>query len=220
MHFNFLRKYLAECIGTFVLVFCGTGAIIVNQQTQGMITHPGVAVTFGLVVASLIFALGDLSGAHLNPAVTLAFTFFKKFPLKMLVPYFASQVLGALLASASLLMLFPDNIMLGATIPAGSPMQSFALESVLTAILVLVIFNVSTGEKEKGSTAAIAIGGVVALEAMFAGPISGASMNPARSLAPALVSGHTEGLWIYLTAPILGALIAGFLHLLMHPKKS
>lgn len=220
MHFNFLRKYLAECIGTFVLVFCGTGAIIVNQQTQGMITHPGVAVTFGLVVASLIFALGDLSGAHLNPAVTLAFTFFKKFPLKMLVPYFASQVLGALLASASLLMLFPDNTLLGATIPAGSPMQSFALESVLTAILVLVIFNVSTGEKEKGSTAAIAIGGVVALEAMFAGPISGASMNPARSLAPALVSGHTEGLWIYLTAPILGALIAGFLHLLMHPKKS
>lgn len=216
----FRRNYLGEFIGTFILVFCGTGAIIVNQQTEGMITHPGVAVTFGLVVASLIFALGDLSGAHLNPAVTLAFTFFKKFPLKMLVPYFVSQVLGALLASASLLMLFPDNIMLGATIPAGSPMQSFALESVLTAILVLVIFNVSTGEKEKGITAAIAIGGVVALEAMFAGPISGASMNPARSLAPALVSGHTEGLWIYLTAPILGALIAGFLHLLMHPKKS
>lgn len=216
----FRRNYLGEFIGTFILVFCGTGAIIVNQQTQGMITHPGVAVTFGLVVASLIFALGDLSGAHLNPAVTLAFTFFKKFPLKMLVPYFLSQVLGALLASASLQMLFPDNIMLGATIPAGSPMQSFALESVLTAILVLVIFNVSTGEKEKGITAAIAIGGVVALEAMFAGPISGASMNPARSLAPALVSGHTEGLWIYLTAPILGALIAGFLHLLMHPKKS
>ncbi len=216
----FRRNYLGEFIGTFILVFCGTGAIIVNQQTEGMITHPGVAVTFGLVVTSLIFALGDLSGAHLNPAVTLAFTFFKKFPLKMLVPYFVSQVLGALLASASLLMLFPDNIMLGATIPAGSPMQSFALEFVLTAILVLVIFNVSTGEKEKGITAAIAIGGVVALEAMFAGPISGASMNPARSLAPALVSGHTEGLWIYLTAPILGALIAGFLHLLMHPKKS
>jgi aquaporin Z len=215
-----LRKYLSEFTGTFVLVFCGTGAIIVNQLSPGVITHPGISITFGLVVSVMIFALGDISGAHLNPAVTLAFTFFRKFPLGLLLPYLISQILGALLASVSLRMLFPENIMLGATLPAGSQMQSFVLECILTAILILVIFNVSTGEKEKGITAAIAIGSVVALEAMFAGPVSGASMNPARSLAPALVSGKTKGLWIYLTAPILGALIGAFLHQLLHQKKS
>lgn len=138
----------------------------------------------------------------------------------LILPYLVSQILGALLASVSLRMLFPENILLGATLPAGSQMQSFVLECILTAILVLVIFNVSTGEKEKGITAAIAIGSVVALEALFAGPVSGASMNPARSLAPALVSGQIKCLWIYLTAPVLGALIGAFLHQFLHPKKS
>lgn len=215
-----LRKYLSEFTGTFVLVFCGTGAIIVNEITKGMITHPGVSITFGLVVSVMIFALGDISGSHLNPAVTLAFAFFKKFPMGLILPYLVSQILGALLASVSLRMLFPENILLGATLPAGSQMQSFVLECILTAILVLVIFNVSTGEKEKGITAAIAIGSIVALEALFAGPVSGASMNPARSLAPALVSGQIKCLWIYLTAPVLGALIGAFLHQFLHPKKS
>jgi aquaporin NIP len=203
-----MKKYLAEILGTFAIVFCGTGAIIIDQQTNGSITHVGIAITFGLIVMAMIYTLGSISGAHLNPAVTIAFAFAKKFEAKEVAPFIISQLVGAFLASFTLNFLFPTNEFLGATLPSGSPLQSFILEFILTFFLMLVIINVATGSKEQGMFAGLAIGSTVLLEAMFAGPISGASMNPARSLAPAIVSGHTEHLWIYLIATTLGAALA------------
>lgn len=203
-----MKKYFAEFIGTFALVFCGTGAIIINQETGGVITHAGIAITFGLIVAAMIYTVGDISGAHLNPAVTLAFWFAKTFPAKEIIPYVVSQGIGAFLASIVLKFLFPHNDSLGATLPSGSPMQSFILELILTFLLMFVIIHVAKGSKEQGMFAGIAIGSVVLLEAMFAGPICGASMNPIRSVSPAVVSGHTQHLWIYLFAPTIGALLA------------
>src|SRR5450755_3653025 len=205
-----MKKFSAEILGTFALVFAGTGAIIINDFSDGAITHVGIALTFGLIVLAMIYTVGDISGAHLNPAVTIGFWAARRLPGRDVFPYITSQFIGAILASALLRFLFPENKLLGATLPAGSESQSFILETVLTFFLMLTILNVSTGAKEKGVTAGIAIGAVIALEAMFAGPICGASMNPARSLAPALVSGHFEHLWIYLVAPPLGAVAAMF----------
>jgi len=203
-----MKTYLAEFIGTFALVFCGTGAIIVNEVIPGSVTHVGIAITFGLIVMAMIYALGEKSGAHLNPAVTIAFTVNGNFPVKEMGPYIISQLTGALAASGILKMLFPSSVLLGATIPSGSNMQSFVLEFILTFFLMLVIINVAKGSKEQGLFAGIAIGSVVLLEAMFAGPVCGASMNPARSLGPAIVSGEIKQVWIYITAPILGAITA------------
>jgi aquaporin NIP len=203
-----MKKYLAEVIGTFALVFCGTGAIIINQETSGVVTHPGIAFTFGLIVMVMIYAIGPISGAHLNPAVTIGFFVAKRFPAKEIAPYFLSQAMGAFLASGVLRLLFEKNELLGSTMPAGSDLQSFILELILTFFLMLVIINVATGSKEQGMFAGLAIGGTVLLEAMFAGPICGASMNPIRSLAPSIISGHTEHQWIYLIAPVLGAVLA------------
>lgn len=210
------RKYVAETIGTFALVFCGTGAIIINQETEGAVTHVGIAITFGLIVAAMILALGDVSGAHLNPAVTLGFAALKKFPVKHIVPYIVSQAVGAFAASVLLKLLFPENEFLGSTIPAGSPWQSFALEVILTMLLVLVIFNVVFITNAGKTAVAVAIGGVVGLEAMFAGPICGASMNPIRSISPAVVSTHTEYVWIYILAPLSGALLGVVLHSILN----
>lgn len=202
------QKLFAEFLGTFILVFCGTGAIAINEVSQGAVSHVGIAITFGLVVMAMIYSLGDVSGAHINPAVTLSFWIAKRFEGKMVLPYVLSQVLGALAASLLVKFLFPESATLGSTLPSGSDMQSFVLEVVLSFILMLVIFQVATGSKEKGLWAGIAIGFVVLFEAMFAGPICGASMNPARSLAPALVSGNLSSLWVYLTATTLGMLLA------------
>lgn len=203
-----MRKYIAELIGTFALVFCGTGAIVINQESGGAVTHVGIAITFGLIVMSMIYALGNVSGAHINPAVSIAFTVAGKFPARKLTPYIMAQLIGALLASGTVKLLFPDNQYLGATIPAGNDMQSFVLEFLLTFFLMLVILNVAHGSKEQGMFAGLAIGGVVALEAMFAGPICGASMNPARSIGPAFVSMNMESLWLYIAAPVAGACAA------------
>lgn len=203
-----MKKYIAETIGTFALVFCGTGAVIIDQDTGGSVSHVGIAITFGLIVMVMIYALGNISGAHLNPAVSIAFSVAKRFPLKQVIPYITSQIIGALLASLVLRLLFPNNTFLGATMPHGTEWQSFILEMILTFFLMLVIINVATGSKEQGMFAGLAIGSTVLLEAMFAGPICGASMNPARSLAPAIVSGHFEHLWIYLTATIIGGITA------------
>lgn len=202
------KKLVAEAIGTFCLVFAGTGAIIIDEATRGTVSHVGVALTFGLVVLAMIYSVGDISGAHLNPAVTLGFFVARRFEARLVLPYIASQIIGAIAASAVLHFLFPLNVLLGATLPLGSSLQSFVLELILTCILMFVILSVSTGANEKGITAGIAIGGVIALEALFAGPICGASMNPARSLAPALMSWHLEHLWIYLAAPVIGAIVA------------
>ncbi len=202
------KRCFAEVLGTFALVFAGTGAIVINDVSGGAITHVGVALTFGLIVLAMIYALGDVSGAHLNPAVTLGFCAARRFPVREVLPYVGSQLLGALAASGTLRVLFPAHASLGLTAPAGSAGQSFIFEVLLTGLLMLVILSVSTGAKERGITAGIAIGAVITLEALFAGPICGASMNPARSLAPALMAGHLGDLWIYLTAPVLGALLA------------
>ncbi len=205
-----MKKYFAELTGTFAIVFCGTGAIIVNEQTNGQVGHVGVAITFGLIVSAMIYTFGNRSGAHFNPAVTVAFSLAKLFPGNEILPYIFSQICGGLLASVILKLLFPASLNLGATLPAGSDLQSFFLETVLTFILMLTILFTSQGSKETGTMAGLAIGGVVLLEAMFAGPVCGASMNPARSLAPGIVSGNITTLWIYLTAPFLGALPATF----------
>ena len=204
------RQLAAECFGTFALVFAGTGAIIINDVSNGAISHVGIGLTFGLVVLAMIYAVGDASGAHLNPAVTFGFFAAHRFPARSVLPYILSQSVGAIAASTVLHLLFPQHPTLGVTHPAGSGLQSFVLELILTCILMFVILSVSTGAKEKGVTAGIAIGAVIALEAIFAGPICGASMNPARSLAPALLSSRLDALWIYLTAPPIGALLAVF----------
>lgn len=199
------KKWLAEFLGTFAVVFAGTGAIVVNDLTGGVISHAGVALTFGLIVLSMIYAFADVSGAHLNPAVTFGFFFARRFEARQVFPYILAQSLGAIAASLVLHGLFPTHSTLGGTVPAGSALQSFTLEIILTGILMFVILSVSANAKGNGTMAGIAIGAVIALEAMFAGPVSGASMNPARSLAPAIVSGHLDSLWIYLIAPLLGA---------------
>jgi MIP family channel proteins len=203
-----VRRYVAEAIGTFALVFAGTGAIVINDVTGGEVSHVGIALTFGLIVMAMIYAVGDVSGAHLNPAVTVGFVVARRLKWRFLMPYVLSQLAGAFLASVTLLCMFGNRAGLGSTTPLGSDWQSFALESILTGILMFVILCVSTGPKEMGTIAGIAIGGVIGLEALFAGPISGASMNPARSLAPAIVSGHLAGIWVYVTAPFLGSMIA------------
>ena len=203
-----MKKLFAESLGTFALVLAGTGAIVVDGQSGGAVTHVGVALTFGLVVMAMIQTFGDVSGAHLNPAVTLGFVAASRFPVRMAAPYIAAQCVGALAASAFLSILFPGSTTLGATFPSGEVWTAFGLEVVMTWLLMLVILSVSAGSQERGLMAGVAIGAVVCLEALFGGPISGASMNPARSLAPAIVSGRIEHLWIYLAAPILGALLA------------
>lgn len=214
-----MKRYYAEFIGTFCIVFCGTGAVVTDTVTHGAVGHTGIALTFGLIVCAMIYALGDVSGTHLNPAVTIGFTLAGLFPKKEVIPYLISQTAGALSASAMLYVIFPFGGNLGATLPAGSNLQSFLLELIMTSILMLVIVSVATGAKEKGIMAGIAIGGVVALEAAFGGPVSGASMNPARSLAPAVVSGQFQGLWIYLTAPFLGALLGTGAHKIINTSE-
>ena len=205
-----VKKWIGEFVGTFALVFAGTGAIVINEISGGAVTHVGVAITFGLIVLAMIYTVGDVSGAHLNPAVSLGFYAARRFSGRELLPYIASQCAGAFAASGMLRLLFPQNELLGATVPAGSATQSFFLELILTTVLMLVILSVSIGAAEKGITAGIVVGAVIALEAMFAGPISGASMNPARSLAPAVVSGHLSSLWLYVVAPLIGGLVGVF----------
>src|SRR3954467_9684780 len=202
-----MQKFFAEALGTFALVFAGTGAIIINDVSKGAVTHVGVALTFGLVILAMIYTFGDISGAHFNPAVTLGFWVAGKMTPELVLPYVISQLLGAICASSLLAIMFLTHPNLGATIPSGPGWQAFILELVVTFFLMLVILSVSTGAKIKGITAGIAVGSVIAFEALFAGPISGASMNPARSLAPALVSWRLDHLWVYLTATILGAVV-------------
>lgn len=207
------QKLTAEFLGTFILVFAGTGAIIVHTLT-GALGHSGVALTFGFVVVALIYSFGHISGAHFNPAVTIAFTAIGEFKPREASSYILAQISGAVLASGILIYLFLEDFTfieevayLGATLPRGSEVQSFALEFILTFILMLVICASAVHGKAIKSFAGLAIGLSVGIEAMFAGPISGASMNPARSIAPAIVSGHLEHLWIYVVATILGAML-------------
>ena len=203
-----MKKYISEFIGTFSMIFCGTGAMTVNEVTGGDVTHVGIAITWGLIVMAMIYAFGETSGAHFNPAVTIAFAYAKKFAWKEVPKYIIAQVLGAFAASLILCYLFPASEYLGATIPTVDVGRAFVMELLLTFFLMVVIINVSTGSKEIGIIAGIAVGAVVLLEAMFAGPITNASMNPARSIAPAIVAGKMQHFLMYILAPILGAILA------------
>jgi MIP family channel proteins len=201
------QRIAAEFVGTFGLVFAGAGAIVINAEQDGVVTHVGIAATFGLVIMVMIYAVGHISGGHFNPGVTLAFATARHFPLRDVLPYWLAQFLAALAAAGVLRLMFGDVASLGATQPAGTAGQSFWLELILTFGLMFVIISVATDPRAVGPAAAIAIGGTVGLEAMFAGPISGASMNSARSLGPAVMSGEFNALWVYLLAPPIGAVL-------------
>jgi MIP family channel proteins len=205
------RALLAEVVGTFALVFAGAGAIVVDARTQAL-GHVGVAITFGLVIMVMIYAVGHVSGAHFNPAVSFAFALTRHFPWSRVLAYWAAQVAAALLAAALIRASLGEDAHLGATLPSGSQGQSFVWELVLTFFLMFVIMAVATDTRAVGEAAAIAIGGTVGLDAMFGGPISGASMNPARSIGPAFVSGNLHALWLYIAAPILGAAAGAFVY--------
>lgn len=199
---------MGEFVGTSFLVLCGCRAIVIGQVTNGAVTPAGIAITFGLVVMSLIYALGDLSGAHLNPAVSIAFTLAKKIPASCLLPYIISQLGVAIAVGLTLKMLFPTNLLLLETIPASSNIQSFIHEGFLLFLLMFVIMKVAHGHKETGMFAGIAIGSIIAQETMFTGSIYGASMNPAKPIGSAIASDHLEHLWVYGVGPTLSAALS------------
>ena len=198
------RSLLAEFIGTFALVFAGAGAIVVDAKTHAL-GHVGVAISFGLVITVMIYAVGHISGAHFNPAVTLAFALTRHFPRGRVGLYWTAQAAGAVAAAAILRGSLGDHAAVGATVPSGTQAQSFLWEFILTVFLMFVIMAVATDTRAVGEAAALAIGATVGLDAMFGGPISGASMNPARSFGPALVANEWHGFWLYVVAPVLGA---------------
>lgn len=202
-----MKKYIAELIGTFALVLCGTGAIVVNDITNGTVSHVGIAIAFGLIITVMIYAFGSISGAHINPAVSIAFSITDRFEKKNLLGYVVAQLSGAFLASVILRFLFAEHGNLGTTLPSGNWEISFILEIILAYLLMIVILFVSQNKLVNQFTG-LAVGAVVMLEVIFAGPITGASMNPARSIAPAIVSGNVSQLWIYIIAPIVGAILA------------
>jgi aquaporin NIP len=195
---------VSEAIGTFALVFVGCGAIMVDAET-GALGQVGISVAFGLVIMTMVYAVGHVSGAHLNPAVTLAFALTRRFPWRLVAGYWVAQVVGAVCAALLLHVSLGDDADLGATSPSGSDAQSFVFEVVLTALLLFVIMAVATDTRAVGEAAALAIGGTIALASLVGGPVSGASLNPARSIGPAVVSGELGSLWIDLVAPLLGA---------------
>lgn len=203
-----VRTLAAEAIGTFALVFAGCGAIMVDAKTH-QLSHVGVAITFGLVIMFGIYAVGHISGAHFNAAVTFAFALTRHFPWPRAAAYWCAQFIGAITAAALLRASLGNIANTGATLPSGSQGQSFLWELVMSAFLMFVILAVATDTRAVGEAAAIAIGGTIGLDAMFGGPISGASMNPMRSLGPALVSGDLHGIWIYIAAPLVGAALGG-----------
>ncbi len=205
---SLLRRSGAEFIGTFALVTAGCGAIMVNAQT-GALTHVGIALTFGLIITVMIAATGHISGAHFNPAVTIAFAVTRHFPWREVIYYIVAQLSGAILGALTLRLLIGDIAALGTTLPSSSLMQSFGLEILLSSVLMFVIISVATDTKALGAPAALAIGFTVALEALWGGPISGASMNSARSLGPALIAGVLDNQWIYLVAPVVGTVLGG-----------
>jgi aquaporin NIP len=211
------RALVAEAIGTFALVFSGAGAVVVDARTH-QLGHVGVAITFGLVIMAMIYAVGHISGAHFNPAVSFAFALTRHFPWPRLAAYWVAQLAGALLAAALLRASLGSDAHLGATLPSGSQGQSFVWELVLTFVLMFVVMAVATDTRAVGEAAAIAIGATVGLDAMFGGPISGASMNPARSLGPALVSGDLHALWLYVVAPLVGAALGALAYQLIRSE--
>jgi MIP family channel proteins len=208
---NLARRATAEGIAAFALVFAGCGAIVANAEYDGALGAVGVSLTFGLIVMAMIYATGHLSGAHINPAVTVAFTLTRHFPAREAVAYVAAQVVGATVGALTLAAVWTDKpAALGATIPTVGAGSALVYELVLTAILMFVIVAVATDTRAVGAAAAIAIGGAVGLDALFGGPVTGASMNPARSFGPALVAGEWTDFWLYIVGPVVGAALAAF----------
>ena len=203
-----MKKFLAEFTATFALILFGTGSIIIDQEFSGVLGNTGIALAFGSIVAIMIYAFGALSGAHMNPAVSIAFSLSGHLDKKLLLHYLSAQLSGAIAASVTLHLLFTENKTLGLTTPSGTEIQSFVLELILTFFLMLTIFRLIQQPDEKTHLNGLIIGGVIFLEALVAGPVCGASMNPFRSLSPAIVSGNFNHLWIYLSAPLCGALLA------------
>jgi MIP family channel proteins len=200
------RRALAEGLAAFALVFAGCGAIIANAHYGGVLGAVGISLVFGLVIMVMVYATGHLSGAHINPSVTIAFTLTRHFPAREAVAYVAAQLAGATAAALVLWGVWTDKpAHLGATIPTVSAGSAFLYEAVLTAFLMFVIMAVATDTRAVGAAAAIAIGGVIGLDALFGGPVTGASMNPARSFGPALVAGDWHDFWIYVAGPLVGA---------------
>jgi MIP family channel proteins len=217
-HPKLIHEFVAEAVGTFALVFMGTGAAVANHVSSGAITHVGVAITFGAIVAAMIYTFGHVSGAQMNPAVTLGFWTSGALPTRKLVPYISAQLLGAVAASGLLWLSFGNVGNLGATLPlADNWSQSLMLEMVLTFVLMIVILGSGLDQRSPSGFAGIAIGLTVLLEAMCFGPITGASMNPARSFSPALLSGAWQHQWLYWVAPIVGAQLAVFVYRFIAP---
>ncbi|MGH2974999.1 MAG: MIP/aquaporin family protein [Solirubrobacterales bacterium] len=216
-----LRRSAAEALAAFALVFAGCGAIVASSQYPGALDNLGEALVFGLVIMVMVYATGHLSGAHINPAVTLAFTFTRHFPAREAVAYIAGQLLGAVLGALVLLAVWTNRPAdLGATVPSVAVGSGLLYETVLTAFLMFVIMAVATDTRAVGAAAAIAIGGTVGLDALFGGPVTGASMNPARSFGPALVSGQWRDFWIYVVGPILGAAVGALAYQLVRGEHS
>ena len=207
-----MKKLFAEFLGTFTMVFCGCGAMTIDEITGGAVSHVGVAITWGLIVVAMIYAFGEISGAHFNPAVTIGFAVAKKFSWKDVPSYILFQIIGAFFAIGILWVLFPESQSFGHTYPADGfePYKAFILELLLTFFLMLTIINIVNGSKINAPVAGLVIGFVILLEAMFAGPMTKASMNPARSVAPAVISWQLKHLWLYIIAPIFGAILAVF----------
>jgi aquaporin NIP len=213
---DLIRRAAAEGFGVFALVFAGCGAIIAEAEHPGALGTVGIALVFGLIVMAMVYATGHLSGAHLNPAVTLAFVVTRHFPRTEALAYLAAQLTGALVAAGLLAAIWPSQpAALGATLPTVGIGSAFAYEVVLTAFLMFVIMAVATDTRAVGAAAAIAIGGTVGLDALFGGPITGASMNPARSVGPALVAGELHDLWLYVAAPLVGASVGALAYQLV-----
>ena len=212
IHPSLFKKMLAECVGTFAMVFAGCGAVMVHGLYPAALPSAAIPVVFGLVVAAMIYALGHISGAHFNPAVTLAFAAVKRFPVKEVPHYWFAQCAGAIAAIALLYFTLPPSGNYGATVPTIALLPTFIWEMVLTFFLMFVIIAVATDSRAEGVMAGAAIGATVMLDAFVGGPLTGASMNPARTLAPALFSGNLQQLWLYIAAPCLGAVLAAFLY--------
>ncbi|XP_073061356.1 aquaporin NIP1-1-like [Primulina eburnea] len=209
----FVQKIIAETLGTYFLIFAGCAAVVVNADKDKVVTLPGISIVWGLVVMVMVYSVGHISGAHFNPAVTIAFASCKRFPWKQVPAYIAAQVVGSTLASGTLRLLFsgPHNHFAG-TLPTGTDLQSLVIEFIITFYLMFVISGVATDNRAIGELAGLAVGATVLLNVLFAGAVSGASMNPARSLGPAIVWSRYSGLWIYLLGPTSGAIAGAWVY--------
>ncbi|KAK7247212.1 hypothetical protein RIF29_42089 [Crotalaria pallida] len=209
----FLQKLVAEVLGTYFLIFAGCFSVVVNKNNDNVVTLPGISIVWGLAVMVLVYSVGHISGAHFNPAVTIAFATTGRFPWKQVPAYVSAHVLGSTLASGTLRLIFMGKEdQFAGTLPQGSNLQAFVVEFIITFYLMFIISGVATDNRAIGELAGIAVGATVLLNVIFAGPITGASMNPARSIGPAFVHHEYRGIWVYLVAPVMGAVAGAWVY--------